>query len=83
MNEQSRLDGTGSYDHVRGSNEGWGHLTVHVQSRERDAARLLVDGLYTRQRCRDVVATAWIWEMRPPRRLVYRPLIDVPLPGRY
>jgi hypothetical protein len=63
MNEQSGVTGSGSYEHTRGANQGWGYLSVQVASRERGAARLLVDGTYTRQKTRDEVATAWVWEM--------------------
>lgn len=63
MNEHSRVTGTGSYEQVRGLNHGWGYLTVYVASREQGAARLLVDGRYTRQANRDEVSTAWVWEM--------------------
>lgn len=62
MNEQSRVTGSGSYEH----GDGWGYLTVQVASRERGAARLLVDGRYTRQKERDEVSTAWVWEMSEP-----------------
>lgn len=62
MNEQSRITGAGSYEHVQGA-PGWGYLTVHVASRKKGAARLLVDGRYTREAKRDEVSTAWVWEM--------------------
>lgn len=65
MNEQSRVTGAGSYKHVRGSNLGWGYVTLIVASRGKDAAQLLVDGRYTRQKHRDEIATAWVWEMQP------------------
>ena len=60
MNEQSRVTGSGSYKHLRGA-LGWGYLTAHVASREKDAAQLLVDGRYTLDR--GDVSTAWVWEM--------------------
>lgn len=64
MNEQSRFIGSGGYEHVRGRNLGWGQVTVIVASRDKGAARLLIDGQYTRQEMRDAVWTAWVWEMQ-------------------
>jgi hypothetical protein len=52
MNEQSRVTGTGSYEHFRDGKLGWGDLWLQVASRERDAVRLLVDGRYTKQEAR-------------------------------
>jgi hypothetical protein len=61
MNEQSRVTGAGSYEHFRGAG-GWGDFSVQVASRERGVVRLLVDGRYTDQANRKVVATAWVWQ---------------------
>jgi hypothetical protein len=67
MNEQSRVTGSGSYEHRRGANRGWGDLTIQVASRERNSVRLLVDGRYTSQKDRQQVASAWVWETLRPR----------------
>jgi hypothetical protein len=64
MNEQSRVTGSGSYEHRRGSNVGWGYFMLQVASRERDAVRLLVDGTFTDQELRRQTASAWVWEKR-------------------
>lgn len=68
MNEQSRVTGAGSYEHFRGAG-GWGDFSVQVATRERDAVRLLVDGQYTDQANRKLVATAWVWQKLPNREL--------------
>lgn len=67
MNEQSRVTGSGSYEHVRDERHGWGDVWLQVGSRERDAVRLLVDGRYTNQEKRLGVASAWVWEMETSR----------------
>ena len=67
MNEQSRLTGAGGYQHERGG-LGWGHLAVVVASRGENTARLLLDGRYTDQDTRDLVATAWVWDMKSPTK---------------
>jgi hypothetical protein len=63
MNEQSRVTGAGSYDHVRGNAYGWGHFTFQVAGRKQGGVRLLVDGRFTDQRARQEIAGAWLWEM--------------------
>ena len=64
MNEQSRVTGAGSYDHVRGTNYGWGYFSLQVAVRERGVVRILVDGRFTDQRTRRQIAGAWVWEMQ-------------------
>jgi hypothetical protein len=64
MNEQSRVSGAGSYDHVRGENYGWGYFSLQVAEGERGPIRLLVDGRFTDQKARQQIAGAWVWEMQ-------------------
>ena len=64
MNEQSRVTGAASYDHVRGSAYGWGDFSFQMAGRERPGVRLLVDGRFTDQRTRQQVAGAWVWDMQ-------------------
>ena len=59
MNEQSRVDGSGSYTHDTETGPGWGYLRVRVDSR--DPAVLRVDGTFTDQDVRTEIATAWVW----------------------
>lgn len=59
MNEQSRVDGSGSYTHDTETGPGWGYLRVLVESR--DPAVLRVDGTFTDQDERREIATAWVW----------------------
>jgi len=63
MNEQARVTGAGSYDHVRGSAYGWGGLSFQVAGRERSSVHLLVDGWFTDQTARQQIASAWVWKM--------------------
>jgi hypothetical protein len=68
MNEQSRVTGSGSYEHRRGSAGGWGDFSVHVASRKQGAVRVLVDGRFTDQELRRQIASAWVWEMHESPR---------------
>jgi hypothetical protein len=69
MNEQSRVDGSGSYTHDTESGLGWGYLRVRVASR--DPVVLRVDGTFTDQRARSEVASAWVWRRRTRLGVVF------------
>jgi hypothetical protein len=62
MNQQSRVTGSASYTHRRGSATGWGYLQLQVATPGRDV--LLVDGVFTEPAARQQVASAWILEKR-------------------